>query len=166
MKPTLMNNERFECEILRASRTRLLQLMETIDYETLFKIPEGFKNNIIWQIGHCITSQQRHMYMRSGLPMYISKEFMESFKIGSSPSSWKITPDIIEVKHLLIHTVNCLESDLKSEIFVNYAAFDLPIGFRIKNHVQALQAANYHEAEHSGKILTYLKLLGKNDLYR
>ena len=97
-----MINERFECEILRASRTRLLQLMETIGYETLFKIPEGFNNNIIWQIGHCITSQQRHMYMRSGLPMYISKEFMESFKIGSSPSSWRITPDVNEVKHLLI----------------------------------------------------------------
>jgi len=97
-----MINERFECEILRASRTRLVQLMETIGYETLFKIPEGFNNNIIRQIGHCITSQQRHMYMRSGLPMYISKEFMESFKIGSSPSSWRITPDVNEVKHLLI----------------------------------------------------------------
>jgi len=156
-----MINERFECEILRASRTRLVQLMETIGYETLFKIPEGFNNNIIRQIGHCITSQQRHMYMRSGLPMYISKEFMESFKIGSSPSSWRITPDVNEVKHLLIDTVNRLESDLESRIFVNYVAFELPMGLQVKNHVQALQAANYHEAEHSGKIFTYLKLLVK-----
>src|ERR1700761_3271187 len=123
-----MVNERFECEILRCSRTRLLHLMETIDHEMLFKIPEGFNNNIIWQIGHCITSQQRHMYMRSGLPMYISQEFMESFKIGSSPGSWKIIPDVNEVKRLLIDTVNRLESDLESGLFVSYAPFELPIG--------------------------------------
>lgn len=156
-----MTNELFACEILRASRTRLFQLMEIIDYEILFKIPEGFKNNIIWQIGHCITSQQRHMYMRSGLPMYITKEFMDSFKIGSSPGSWKTIPDINEVKQLLIETVNHLESDLESGLFVNYEPFNLPIGFQVKNHVQALQAANYHEAEHSGKIFTYLNLLSR-----
>lgn len=156
-----MINKLFECEVLMASRNRLLQLIEKNDKEILFKIPEGFNNNIIWQIGHCITSQQRHMYMRSGLPMYISKEFMESFKIGSSPRSWKINPDVNEVKHLLIETVNQLESDLESGLFVNYEPFELPIGFQVKNHVEALQAANYHEAEHSGIIFTYLKLLVK-----
>ncbi|WP_431292003.1 DinB family protein [Pedobacter sp. P26] len=156
-----MINVHFECEILRASRTRLLQLIETSDDEILFKIPAGFNSNIIWQIGHCITSQQRHMYMRSGLPMYISKEFMESFKIGSSPRSWKINPSVNEVKRLLIDTVNHLESDLGSGLFVNYESFELPIGFQVKNHIEALQAANYHEAEHSGKIFTYLNLLIK-----
>ncbi|AYL97289.1 DinB family protein [Mucilaginibacter celer] len=156
-----MISERFECEILRASRTRLLQLIETTDYEILFKIPEGFNNNIIWQIGHCITSQQRHMYMRSGLPMHISEAFEESFKIGSSPRSWKIMPNVNEVKDLLIDTVNQLESDLESKLFVNYQPFELPIGFQVKNHIEALQAANYHEAEHSGKVFTYLKLLLK-----
>jgi hypothetical protein len=156
-----MINERFEYEILRASRIRLSQLIEKSTSEILFKIPEGFNNNIIWQIGHCITSQQRHIYMRSGLPMYISKEFEESFKIGSSPDSWKVTPDVDEVKHLLIDTVNHLESDLESGIFVNYEPLELPIGFQVKNHVQALQATNYHEAEHRGQIFTYLKLLVK-----
>ncbi|KQR70145.1 DinB family protein [Pedobacter sp. Leaf176] len=156
-----MINVDFECEILRASRNRLLQLIVTNHNEILFKIPAGFNNNIIWQIGHCITSQQRHIYMRSGLPMHISEEFMESFKIGSSPRSWKINPDVKEVKHLLVETVNQLESDLKSGVFINYQPFDLPIGFRVKNHIEALQAANYHEAEHCGIILTYLKLLAK-----
>lgn len=161
-----MINEHFQCEILRASRTRLLRLIETSNDEMLFQIPAGFNNNIIWQIGHCITSQQRHMYMRSGLPMYISKEFMESFKIGSSPSSWTITPHVSDVKHLLIDTVNRLESDLQSGLFVNYEPFDLPIGFRVKNHVEALQAANFHEAEHSGIVFTYLKLLSTNTVHQ
>ena len=103
--------------------------------------------------------------MRSGLPMYITKEFMDAFKIGSSPRSWNTTPDINEVKTLLIETVNHLESDLESGLFVNYEPFELPIGFQVKNHIQALQAANYHEAEHSGRIFTYLKLLSKNEVH-
>jgi hypothetical protein len=154
-----MVNERFECEILRASRLRLFHLIETVGRDILFTIPKGFNNNIIWNIGHCITSQQRHVYMRSGLPMHISNEFMDAFKIGSSPLSWTTTPDVNEVKHLLIYTVDQLELDLKSGLFVNYSPFELPIGFKVKNHIQALQAANYHEAEHSGIIFTYLKLL-------
>ena len=156
-----MTNELFEFEILKASRTRLLQLIETVDNNILFKIPENFNNNIVWQIGHCITSQQRHMYMRSGLPMHISQEFMESFQIGTSPHTWKSIPDVEEVKHLLLYTVNQLGKDLESGIFVKYQPFSLPIGIFINNHIQALQAANFHEAEHSGIILSYLKLLIK-----
>lgn len=101
-----MIDERFQVEILRASRNRLYNLIEATTADILFKIPDGFNNNIMWQIGHCITSQQRHMYMRSGLPMHISKDFMEHFKIGS--------------------------------------------------------AAIYHEAEHSGTINMYLKLLSQS----
>ncbi|WP_312334540.1 DinB family protein [Sphingobacterium sp.] len=154
-----MINELFEFEILKASRTRLLQLVETVDNKILFKIPETFNNNIVWQIGHCITSQQRHMYMRSGLPMHISQEFMEMFKIGSSPHTWKSSPDIDEIKHLLLYTVNQLSKDLQAGIFVDYQPFSLPLGITVNNHIQALQAANFHEAEHSGIIFSYLKLL-------
>ena len=154
-----MTNELFEFEILKASRTRLLQLVETVDNKILFKIPETFNNNIVWQIGHCITSQQRHMYMRSGLPMHISQEFMEMFKIGSSPYTWKRSPDIDEIKHLLLYTVNQLSKDLKAGIFADYHPFSLPLGITVNNHIQALQAANFHEAEHSGIIFSYLKLL-------
>jgi len=156
-----MTDTRFECEILRASRTRLLGIIATINHEILLKIPKGFNNNILWQIGHCISSQQRHMYMRSGLPMYISNDFMESFKIGSSPNSWSVIPDVDELKRLLIDTVNHLESDLESGLFVNYEPFELSMGFQVKNHIHALQAANYHEAEHSGRVFTYLQLLAK-----
>lgn len=78
-----MTNELFEFEILKASRTRLLQLIETVDNKILFKIPENFNNNIVWQIGHCITSQQRHMYMRSGLPMHISQSPPLAYQLAS-----------------------------------------------------------------------------------
>lgn len=154
-----MTSYLFELEILKASRTRLLRIIETLDHDLLFEIPKNFNNNIIWQIGHCITSQQRHMYMRSGLPMHISLEFMESFKIGTNPHLWKAEPEVDEIKYLLLHTVEKLYTDLESKIFIDYTSFSLPNGLQINNHLQALQAANIHEAEHSGIILSYIKLL-------
>ncbi|WP_433900566.1 DinB family protein [Sphingobacterium puteale] len=57
-----MTNELFEFEIFKASRTRLLQLIETVDNKILFKIPENFNNNIVWQIGHCIISTEAYVY--------------------------------------------------------------------------------------------------------
>ncbi len=56
-----MTNELFEFEILKASRTRLLQLMETVDNNILFKIPESFNNNIVWQIV-CCSPKTRHKF--------------------------------------------------------------------------------------------------------
>jgi hypothetical protein len=126
-----MINGYFECEILRASRNRLLRLMDTPNPEILFKTPEGFNNIIIWQAGHCIARQQRHLYMRSGLPMQIFKAFKELFKIGSSPDSWTTTPDVNEVKYLLLDSVNHLETDLQAGLFINYEPLTLPIGFHI-----------------------------------
>ncbi|RZJ87107.1 MAG: DinB family protein [Chryseobacterium sp.] len=145
-----MTDVRFQCEILRASRKRLSDVLEITDPEILFKIPQG----------HCITSQQRHMYMRSGLPMQISREFEAALKIGSSPRTWEMIPDVNKLKFLLTHTVDQLELDLESGLFVNYEPFNLPLGFQVNNHIEALQAAIYHEAEHSGVILMFLKLLG------
>jgi hypothetical protein len=157
-----MTKFNIQFEILKASRIRLSQLMHTLSLQELLTIPKGFNNNILWQIGHCISSQQRHMYMRSGIPVYISEEFMDNFKIGTSPSIWKTNPNVEEVKHLLMYTVDKLENDLKAEIFENYQSFSLPIGIQVNNHLEALQAAIYHEAEHSGIIFTYLKILRNN----
>lgn len=86
-----MTHQKYEMQIFRASRNRLLRVLEAVDKNILFEIPKGFSNNIVWQIGHCITSQQRHMYMRSGLAMHISQEFMENFKFGLSPTCWQLS---------------------------------------------------------------------------
>src|SRR5690606_10294385 len=138
----------FEFQILRASRTRLLHVIENNSETILFTIPQGFNNNIIWHIGHCITSQQRHMYMRSGLPMRIPKAFEDTFKTRTSPREWQNIPDIDQLKRLLLETVDQLELDIKSNLFTGYTPFNLPIGFKVTNHLEALQAANFHEAEH------------------
>ncbi|MGB3064269.1 MAG: hypothetical protein WBB63_08150, partial [Sphingobacterium thalpophilum] len=71
-----------------------------------------------------------------------------------------LLPNMLHSKlPILLHSYFPFTKDLESGIFVKYTPFSLPIGITITNHLQALQAANFHEAEHYGIILSYLKLL-------
>ena len=67
-------------DITETSRKVLLQFLEKYSVEELNKIPEGFSNNIIWNIGHIIVVQQMLVYKLSSLPMMISEEMIEKFK--------------------------------------------------------------------------------------
>lgn len=53
-----MIDERFQVEILRASRNRLYNLIEATTADILFKIPDGFNNNnnvANWSLYHLST---------------------------------------------------------------------------------------------------------------
>ena len=89
----------FELTLLYTNRAKLKEIMDQLSEEKLLHIPHGFNNNILWQIGHCVVSQQRLMSLRSGLAMYISESDNNNFNIGSSPKSWIGLPDIQEIKN-------------------------------------------------------------------
>ena len=72
-------------EINKTSRNILLKFLENYSLEQLNTIPEGFSNNLIWNIGHIIVVQQMLVYKLSNLPMHISDVMAEKFKKGTKP---------------------------------------------------------------------------------
>ena len=64
-------------EVQKTIREILLKILESHSLEQLNKIPQGFNNNIIWNIGHCVSSQQVLVYKLSGLPTMVSEEFIQ-----------------------------------------------------------------------------------------
>ena len=52
-------------------RERYLQYLEGFTLEQLAVIPQGFRNNLLWNISHAIVTQQLYCYYNSGLPMYV-----------------------------------------------------------------------------------------------
>ena len=151
-------NINFELELLSASRTMLTNVMSNLSKDELLKIPDGFNNNIFWHLGHIVVSQQRLIYSRSGLPINISNEYEENFKIGSSPKDWNTTPDFTEVKESLLSTVEKLKEDLKKDIFTNYEPLTVSLGCTINTHLEALTYTTFHESEHIGNIKYMMKL--------
>ena len=150
----------FELRLMESSRLRLLKIMEQLPEEKLFTIPAGFNSNPLWQLGHCVASQQRLIYMKSGLSMHISDAYADNFKNGSSPATWTGKPDVNEIRASLMSTVEKLKEDLAKGLFQNYDAFTTGMGFQVSNYIEAVAYANFHESEHTGNLKYLIKLIG------
>ena len=146
-------------EITSSSRKLLSQLIENLTLEQLNSIPPGFNNNIIWNIGHIIVVQQMLVYNLSGLPMYVTAEDVARYKKGTRPTE-KVTQEEVNVlKELLFSTIEKTETDFNQNRFQNFMQFTVMTGFIIKNVNDALAFNNYHEAIHTGVILSLKKLV-------
>ena len=57
-------------DIIHAGRVKFAELVDRLSIEELNEIPEGFNNNIAWNFGHVIISQQMLCYVRAGIPSH------------------------------------------------------------------------------------------------
>ena len=146
-------------EITRTSRKVLSQFLEKYTLEQLNTIPQGFNNNLIWNIGHIIVVQQMLVYNLSGLPMMVSSEMIEKFKKGTRPEHNADQNEIDEMKHLLFATIDHSEVDFKNKIFKTYQEFTTMSGFTIKSAEDAMAFNYYHEGVHTGMMMQIRKFI-------
>ena len=146
-------------DITRTSRNLAAQFLENITLEKLNKIPEGFSNNLIWNIGHIIVVQQMLVYKLSGLPMVISDEIVEKYKRGTKPEHFVSQSEADEMKLLLFETLNHTEADYNNKIFKNYQEFTSMSGYTMKSAEDALCFNYFHEALHLGIMMSIRKFI-------
>jgi hypothetical protein len=85
----------------------IAEYLENYTLEQLNKVPEGFNNNLIWNIAHIIVVvQQMLVYNLSGLPMMASPEMVEKYKRGTKPEA-DVTQE--EVDKIWSHV--CIRND-------------------------------------------------------
>lgn len=149
-------------ENIKKTRRFLLALISGLTAEELNEIPEGFNNNIIWNLGHLIAAQQRICYIRSGLTIIVEKKYFLQYLPGSRPERIIDANEIETIKQLLTTTINQLESDYNSNLFLhlNYTLFTTPYGVEIKNIDNAIDFLPYYEGLHCGYILAIKRLTG------
>ncbi|MBP9792662.1 MAG: DinB family protein [Flavobacterium sp.] len=146
-------------EINHNSRKMLLQLLENHSLAQLNKIPDGFANNLIWNIGHIVTVQQMLVYKLSGLPMMISEDMVETYKKGTKPERDITQKEVEEIKQLLFSTLEQTKEDFEKGIFVYYMEFTTGVGFVVKSAKAAMEFNNYHEGLHMGIMMQIRKFL-------
>jgi hypothetical protein len=146
-------------DINETSRKLLLTFIENHSLENLNTIPEGFSNNLIWNIGHIIVVQQMLVYKLSGLPMMISDEMVEKYKKGSKPEQSVTQDEVDEMKILLFSTLEKIKKDYAGNLFQNYTEFTSMTGFTVKSAVAAIEFNNYHEAIHTGIMMQIRKFI-------
>lgn len=146
-------------EITATSRKLVNQLIENLTLEQLNTIPTGFNNNIIWNVGHIIVVQQMLVYNLSGLPMHVSADLVSKYKKGTRPMESATEADLALLKELLFSTIAQTQRDFDKAVFKNFMEYKVMTGFVIKNVNDAIAFNYYHEALHTGVIMSLKKLV-------
>lgn len=147
-------------EILKITRGNYLKAIEGLSDEQLLIIPKGFNNNILWNVGHILSSGQKLTYGLAGLPLGLPEVIPTAFAKGTDPKSWNGAPiDVKVVKELLVELPVKLEEDYKKGIFKSFKDYPTSYGFLIKNIEDSITFSNTHEALHLGVVKSLRKLV-------
>ena len=140
--------------LYRKLRERQLKLLNSFTPEELAIIPAGFKNNILWNLAHCVVTQQNYCYANSNLPTYLTPEFIERYRKGSIPDGHIPTADEIqELRSLLISTQKQLQADYERGVFSNFTPYTTSYGYTLTCIEDAIHFNNTHEGMHLGVII-------------
>jgi hypothetical protein len=148
-----------EFKITRTSREIYNRYFESFTLEQLNKIPDGCSNNLIWNIGHIMVSQQILVYTGAGLPVNVSEELIALYRRGSRPERDVTQAEADAVKALLFSTIEKTEDDYRNGIFTTYNARKSELGFDLSSVEDAIAFNNYHEGIHLGIMLQMRKKL-------
>ena len=143
----------------QTSRKMYLNLMDRYSLDQLIKIPQGFNNNLIWNIGHVIVAQQAIIYRGSNLPMYVSDELMEMYKPGTKPTRPVSQAEVDQLKELLISLIDKTQEDYYKNVFTTYNERTTGTGFHLGSLRDAFEFNNYHEGLHLGYMMGLRKYI-------
>jgi hypothetical protein len=145
--------------IWQTSRKLYLNFFDNYTLEQLNTIPPGMSNNLIWNLGHAMVSQQKLAYGLSGLPMHISDQLFEKYQNGSRPDGNTSQAEVDEIKKLLAELVEKTQADFEAGIFSAFHPYQTKTGFYLGSLQEALAFNNYHEGVHLGIMLQIKKFL-------
>lgn len=146
-------------KLWKENRQLYLKFLDGYTLEQINKIPEGFSNNIIWNIGHIIVAQQGLVYRLSGLSANVSDEMVDTYKNGSKPTGETTQAEVDELRRLLIELMEKTIADYESGNFKTYQEYNTSTGFNLKSAEEAIAFNNYHEGLHLGFMMNIRKFI-------
>lgn len=150
----------FPLEVLQNTRKSFKKILENTSLENLNKIPNGSKNNIIWNIGHILVTEQLLAHRLSGLKPMVSDDLIEKYKKGSQPEGPVDQQEVNLIKDLLETTVENTSELYSKESFKNFKEYTVSTtGNTLTNIDEALQFILFHEGMHLGIVMSQLKVV-------
>ncbi|WP_209401572.1 DinB family protein [Pseudozobellia sp. WGM2] len=141
------------------NRKLLYKILDKTPREQLLQIPEGFRNNIWWNIAHVVVTQQLLVYKFSDLQMRVSQEFIEKFKKGTVPDGTASEEEIKEIAAFLLSTIEWMEEDYNNGLFKEYNSYTTSMNVTLNDVDDAIAFNLFHEGLHLGAILALQKVV-------
>lgn len=149
----------FQLDLLEKTRARVRDLAASLTPEQLTTVPKGFHNNILWNMGHLVASQQVLCYVKSGLAPRAPGYLLPLFGKGTSPAQWTGRIDAAEIASWLMESVSLLRADFERHVFKTYERYETSSGMVLTNIGEALAYVLWHEGQHLGIVLAQRKLV-------
>lgn len=144
----------------RQIRHNLLNLLQETPLEELLIIPDGFNNNMFWNIAHCIATQQLLHYYLSGNDLRIdAARWIDRYKKGTLPNFDVDKVEKEHLEHILIATSEVLVEDYDAGLFSDYKSYTTSFGLDLKNIQDAIIFNNIHEGMHLGYAMAQKRAL-------
>ena len=148
----------YQFQIQQTTRNNVFQLLNNLAPRQLNFIPEGFSNNLLWNAGHILATQQLLLYSLSGQDMLLPGSFIDSFRKGTRPEEDYDEEMIDFIKEKLMPTAQQAALDYERGLFQAFKTYPTSYGIELKNIREAIQFNNVHEGLHFG----YMMALRKN----
>ena len=105
---------------IKTIRENFLKLISDMSIEALNEIPVGFNNNIMWNFGHIIASQQILCYKFSDNKPLIADCYISDYRNGTRPEHVIDKVEFEILKSNLLSTIDRTETDLRNNVFENF----------------------------------------------
>ncbi len=148
-------------ETIQQSRRLLLNLMEDLSIEKLNEIPEGFNNNIIWNFGHVIVSQQILCYKLANQPLKIDATYVAKYSKGTKPVSFIDAEELAFLKQQAVALMHELTSDIEAGIFDKFDTYTTSFGVVLNEIDDAVKYLTMHEGLHLGYAMALKRVVNK-----
>ena len=146
-------------ELNRTCRKLIAPFLDNYTLEQLNTIPEGFNNNLFWNIAHVVVTQQLLIYKLSGLPMAVSDELVDKYKKGSKPEQPATQAEVDTIKSVFFDAIDQTQADYGSGVFANFMEYPTSTGYVLHTVEQAMSFNNLHEGLHLGVMMSIRKFL-------
>ena len=132
------------------SRKLFRQLIEGLTIEEINKVPEGFNNNIIWNFGHVIVSQQILCYKLAALPLKIDPSYLLKYSKGTMPETFFDEAELEFLKTQSVLLIEHLIEDMNANLFNNYTPYTTSFNVSLTSVDDAVKFLTMHEGLHLG----------------
>ena len=140
-------------------RKTLYHYLKETPLNTLNTIPAEFRNNIIWNIGHTVVTQQMLVYGLSGLTGMVSDEMIDRYRRGTVPEGDATQEEVEAIKKLLFATVEKTTADYQLGVFQEFNAYTTQTKVILNDVEDAILFNNFHEGLHLGTIMALQKVI-------
>jgi hypothetical protein len=144
-------------EILNITRNNILNSIKDLSLSELNKIPIGFNNNVIWNVGHIVATQQLLCYKMSGLDMALDADYIAKYMKGSVAVGDASQEELDYIVKQLKELPAKVEAYYANKLFKEYNTYTTSYNITLNDVEQAIQFNNVHEGLHLGYIMALKK---------